>query len=85
MQAYQIEHTVPQTHRVTFDLPPNSPVGTAKIIVLFPDAQQPPEIAKPRFANIAEFTAWLQTQPPSGRTSEEIDQQIKEERDSWGD
>jgi hypothetical protein len=85
MQTYQIEHNVPQSHRVAFDLPPNSPVGSAKITVLFPDAPQPPAVDTPRFTNIAEFTAWLETQPPSGRTSEEIDRQIQEERDSWGD
>jgi hypothetical protein len=83
MQAFQIEHDVPRSHRVVFDLPPNSPVGSAKIIVLFPDAPVAPETAKPRFSNMAEFAAWLKTQPPTGRTVEEIDQYIREERDSW--
>ncbi len=83
MQAYQIEHDVPPSHRVAFDLPPNSPVGSAKIIVLFPDSPTPPDSSKPRFANMAEFALWLQTQPPTGRTAEEIDQHIREERDSW--
>ena len=83
MQAYQIEHNVPATHRVAFELPPNSPVGSAKIIVLFPDSTPSTEIVKPRFANMAEFASWLSTQPPTGRTAEEIDQYIREERDSW--
>ena len=85
MQAYQIEHNVPATHRVAFELPPNSPVGSAKIIVLFPDKQELELPTKPRFANIAEFTAWLETQPPTGRTAEDVERQINEERDGWSD
>ena len=37
----------------------------------------------PRFANLGEYAGWLRTQPPTGRTTEEIDQYIREERDSW--
>jgi len=85
MQAYQIEHNVPHTHKIAFDLPQNSPVGIAKIIVLFPDKQELEPPAKPRFANIAEFTAWLETQPPTGRTAEDVERQINEERDGWSD
>lgn len=34
---------------------------------------------------LAEFSVWLRQQPPSGRTTEEIEAQIAEERNSWGD
>ncbi len=85
MQTYQIEHDVPMTHRVSFDLPPNSPVGSAKIIVLFPDSPTPSEETQPRFTNMAEYLAWHDTQPASGRSPEEIDRQIREEREGWSD
>jgi hypothetical protein len=83
MQAYQFEQYVSPSHRVSVELPENAPTGSAKIIVLFPDQVATPEASKPRFANMAEFHKWLITQPPTGRTVEEIDQQIREERDSW--
>lgn len=85
MQAYQFHKTVSPSHQITLVLPPDAPMGEAQITVLFPD--RPPIVApgKPRFANIAEFTAWLETQPPTGRTAEDVDLQIREERDGWGD
>ena len=83
MQAYQFEQYVSPSHRVSVELPPDAPTGSAKIIVLFPEQQNPSESPKPKFANMAEFAAWLQTQPPTGRTTEEIDNYIREERDSW--
>lgn len=36
----------------------------------------------PRFANLSEYTAWLLTQPPTARTTEEIDQYIRDDQDS---
>lgn len=83
MQAYQFEQYVSPLHPVSVDLPADAPAGSATIIVLFPDQVTPVEAPKPRFANMAEFHKWLITQPPTGRTVEEIDQQIREERDSW--
>jgi hypothetical protein len=32
---------------------------------------------------LAEFSAWLKEQPATGRSREEIDAQIAEERDAW--
>ena len=83
MRAYQLEHTFSSTHKALIELPPDSPEGQAKIIVLFPDEPPATTAVKPRFANMAEFNAWLITQPPTGRTAEEIDRQIQEERNSW--
>ena len=85
MQAYQFHQTVSPSHQITLVLPPDAPVGEAQITVLFADRPPIAAPAKPRFANIAEFTAWLETQPPTGRTAKEVDQQIREERDGWGD
>ncbi|MBH2009303.1 hypothetical protein [Polaromonas sp.] len=83
MRAYQFERTIPSSHSFTVELPPDSPVGPAKIIVLFPDEQPLAAPSTPRFASMTEFNTWLMTQPPTGRTVEEIDRQIQEERDSW--
>jgi hypothetical protein len=83
MQAYQFEQYVSPSHRISVELPADAPVGSARIIVLFPDQVAPVETPEPQFANMAEFHKWLITQPPTGRTAAEIDQQIREERDSW--
>ena len=81
MQTYQPHQTVSPSHQITLVLPPDAPVGEAQITVLFADRRLYAPLAKPRFANIAEFTAWLETQPPPGRTAEDVDRQIREERD----
>lgn len=83
MLAYQFQQTVPPSHVVTIELPPNAPIGQAQVIVLFSEEQVAATTKVPRFANMAEFATWLQTQPPTGRTAEEIDQYIRDERDSW--
>lgn len=85
MQTYQFEQAVPLSHLLMVQLPPEAPTGRAKIIVQFPDQQELAAPFKPRFANIAEFTVWLETQPPTGRTAEDVDRQIREERDDWGE
>lgn len=83
MQAYQFEQFVSPSHRISVELPADAPVGSAKIIVLFPDQVASVEVPKPQFSNMAEFHKWLVTQPPTGRSVEEIDQQILDERNSW--
>lgn len=83
MQAYQFEQFVSPSHPVSVELPADAPTGSAKIIVLFSDQVTPSEAPSSRFTNMAEFHKWHLTQPPSGRSVEEIDQQIREERASW--
>lgn len=83
MRAFEFEQHIPASHSVFLPLPADV-AGNAKIIVLFPDAGETTPSLRPPFANLAEFTAWLETLPPTGRTVEDIDQQIREERDSWG-
>lgn len=41
--------------------------------------------SRPAGGSLKDFIVWFHTQPPSGRTAEEIEAQIREERDSWGD
>ena len=84
MQAYQFEKSIPASHSFTVDLPPDAPTGPAQVIVLFPEAPTTPSDPKrPRFANTAEYLAWHDAQPPSGRSPEDVDRQIREERDGW--
>lgn len=84
MRAYEFEQHIPASHSVFLPLPADV-AGNAKIIVLFPDLGETTQSVRPPFANLAEYTAWLESLPPTGRTVEEIDQQVREERDSWGD
>jgi hypothetical protein len=87
MQAYQFERSVPPSHTITVELPPDAPTGPAQVIVLFPDAQAIHPLQRPEggFATLAEFTAWLETQPPTGRTRSEMDHDVLVERNSWDD
>lgn len=79
MLAYQFRQEIPATHRVTIELPPDAPTGEqAQIIVLFPEKQSQ---ARPNDVNA--LLDFLATLTPSGRTKEEIEQQIQEERASW--
>ncbi|GHT88745.1 hypothetical protein AGMMS49543_27310 [Betaproteobacteria bacterium] len=80
MHAFRFDTYIPANHRVEVTLPDDFPAGGAEIIVLektLPDTQ----------AGMAlrEFSAWLKQQEPSGRSREEIDAQIAEERNAWGD
>jgi len=88
MQAYQFEQYVSPSHRVSVELPENAPTGSAQIIVLFPHAESLPLYAQPKrpaVADIAQFLAWHDTQPASRRSPEDVDRQIREEREGWGD
>lgn len=86
MLAYEFEQSVPANHRVEIELPADAPVGNAKVIVLFPDAQ-PTVPAAPvsptQEADLAALFSFLKTVPPTGRSKEEIDAQIQHERESW--
>lgn len=88
MQAYQFQQIVTPSHQITLVLPPDAPLGEAQITVLFPHTEAPNTPSKtrhPEFANIAEYLAWHDTQPASARSPEDVDRQIREERDGWND
>ena len=82
MRAYQLERNITSSHSFTIELPPDAPVGIAKIIVLFPDEQAVP-VTPPPFASLGDYTTWLKAHSPTGRTSEDIEQHIRNERGSW--
>lgn len=88
MRAYQIQQIIPESHTLTMHLPPEVPAGPAQVIVLYPepsaDHSAPPEAAVSGFATLADFAAWLQTQPATGRSREDIVREVEAERDAWG-
>jgi hypothetical protein len=83
MQAYQFERSVPPSHTITVELPPDAPTGLAQVIVLFPEKQAADIPNRPRFSTMAEFAAWLETQPPTTRSVDDIERQVRDERESW--
>ena len=80
MLAFKFETSVTQDHRVAFVLPADFPEGGAEIIVL-----AKPGVETPSGETLLDVLDWLKTQPPTGRTKEEIDAEIAQERASWGD
>ncbi|MDR1855232.1 MAG: hypothetical protein LBR05_10070 [Azoarcus sp.] len=80
MQVYKLETYIPANRRLQVVLPDSFPFGEAEIVVL---AKSKSEATSGM--SLREFSAWLKQQAPSGRSREEIDAQIAEERDSWED
>lgn len=84
MYALKIETTVAANHHLSIDLPPSFPVGEAEVIILAKAPQSPAQTTEPE-ESLTQFLDWLKTQPPTGRSKAQIDAQLAEERDSWGD
>lgn len=84
MYAYKLETEVTQDHRISIDLPSDFPLGGAEIIVLA-KTSEPTKPLQAQDETLADFIDWLKTQPPSGRSKEEIDAEIATERAAWGD
>ena len=86
LQAYQFEYSVPSSHTFTVNLPPDAPTGPAQVIVLFPDANNAlSQPRPPQLDNIAQYLAWHDLQPASGRSADDVDAQIREEHEGWSD
>lgn len=88
MRAYQTQQTIPASHTLTLQLPPEVPVGLAQVIVLYPDAPSTEPtpvgaVAAAKGNDLDTFLAMLDALPPSGRSAEEIEQQILDERNAW--
>lgn len=84
MQAYKLEAIVPPDHQLSITLPDSFPAGEAEIIVLTKSVQSA-ATTEATHGNLKSFSTWLKQQPATPRSREEIDAQIREERDSWGD
>lgn len=85
MQTVQLRDTVTSDHQLKLVLPPDFPEGEVEITVRSASAQEPDEasVAQQQFSDLKSFFEFLKTLPPTGRTKEEIDRQIQQERDSW--
>lgn len=88
MQAYQFQQTVTPSHQITLVLPPDAPVGQAEIVVLFPNSEGHPANTQAKsveLSELAQFLAWHDAQPASGRSPEDVTAQIREAREGWSD
>jgi hypothetical protein len=81
MNAVKLQVIVPENRELMITLPPEVPPGAAEVIVLTEATSAPPPGSWERIRQFLDRT------PPArpGRTKEEIDQYLKEERASWGD
>ena len=87
MHAHRLLCVVSTDCRLSLTLPPDFPIGSAEVIVL---TDAPAPAPSPNDASLTMQASdldalfeFLKTVPPSGRTVEEIDRQIAEDRDSW--
>jgi hypothetical protein len=80
MQAYKLDTRIPVNHRLEITLPDSFPAGAAEVTI-----RAKPIPNDPVRLNLRQFSAWLKQQKPSGRSREEIDAQIAEERSAWRD
>ena len=81
MNAIKLQVIVPESRELTITLPPDVPPGAAEVIVL---TEAAPEPLPGSWERIRQF---LDRTPPAwpGRTKEEIDRYLEEERASWED
>lgn len=79
MRAHRVKAHVTPNQPLIVPLPANMPEADVEVIVLFPEAPAQPAA----FASMREFNDWLRQQPGSGRSKEEIDQYLSDERSSW--
>lgn len=81
MYVHKYEIEIPEDHHLNLEIPADCPVGSAEIIIL---SNVSANVSTPD-KNLEDFLNWLETQPPSGRSKEEIDADIAAERAAWGD
>jgi hypothetical protein len=81
MNAVKLQVVVPENRQLTLTLPPEVPPGEVEVIVLSRTMGEP---SRGSWERIQQF---LRNMPPAqpGRTKEEIDRYLTEERESWGD
>jgi len=85
MHAHRLRCVVTADHQLSLTLPPDFPMGSAEVIVLS-DAPAPSTddaLVLRQASDLDALFESLKTLQPSGRTIEEIDRQVAEERDSW--
>lgn len=85
MQTLRLRYTVTADHQITLTLPPDFPMGPVEIMVRSADVPEAVDgsAEQQRRDDLKSFFEFLETLPPTGRTREDIDRQVQEERDSW--
>jgi len=81
MDAVKLQLVVPENRELRITLPPEVPPGEAEVIIL---TDTRPEPLPGSWKRIRHFLDRTSPAHP-GRTKEEIDQYLQEERASWGD
>lgn len=78
--------TIPESRHLSIKLPDHSPTGVRVLIRVKPNEPTPTPQATPTplAQDLIDLFDMLDKLPPTGRTKEEIDQQVRAERDSWG-
>ena len=82
MPAFTVRGKVTPDRRLELQLPPDAPLGEAEAIVTVSDAEPVPGSKEAVFKALAEIR---RTYHGSGRTKEEVDRELAEERASWDD
>ncbi len=79
MQAVKLQVVVPESRELRITLPPEVAPGKAEVIVLVP------ELKGSNIEAILQLVEEWRKNHPGHRSKEEIDQYLREERESWGD
>jgi hypothetical protein len=82
MQALKLTVSV-KNHRVVLDVPNDVPDGQAEVVLLY-EEKSAHDLAKAQQRHLEALFARIDQASPQ-RTIEDMDRQIAEERDSWGD
>lgn len=85
MPTLRLRYTVTADRQINLTLPPDFPVGVVDIEVRRVDVSEAVDGTAEQLlrSDLRSLFEFLETLPPTGRTTEEIDRQIQEERDSW--
>ncbi|MDR3214573.1 MAG: hypothetical protein LBT71_11740 [Azoarcus sp.] len=88
MQAYKFDTTLPASRHLEITLPETFPVGERMEVICLVKSDAPlvNDLSnKDRSTDIEALLAWQQSLPHRLRSVEDIEAQIAEERNSWGD
>jgi hypothetical protein len=85
MQAYKLDAYIPENHRLEITLPNSFPLCRHKIEIVMVDTEFQPEPQRTNASDIEALLVWQQSLSRRQRSAEDIEAQIAEERNSWGD
>jgi len=82
MATLRLKGRISRDHKVTVDVPAELPECDVRVIVEVPETT---DRRAAKAASLAKIFLEIEASPGSGRTKEEIDAYLAEERASWGD